>query len=97
MTQHLPIYASHSEELIAYALVDDDDYTHLAAYRWVMPGTPEALSSIYRARCVWERAAHELPSLVLSQEIVPHSGHISFHNGNRLDYRKANLVTWHDR
>jgi hypothetical protein len=97
MTQHLPIYASHSEEIIAYALVDNDDYTHLAAYRWVMPGTPEAPGSIYRTRCVWKRAAHELPSLVLSQEIVPHSGHISFHNGDRLDYRKANLVTSHER
>ena len=37
MTQRLPIYAGHSEEIIAYALVDDDDYVHLAAYRWVMP------------------------------------------------------------
>jgi hypothetical protein len=97
MTQRLPIYAGRSEEIIAYALVDDDDYAHLAAYRWVMPGTPEAPGSIYRARHVWERAAHEPPALALSQEIVPHSGHITFHNGDRLDYRKANLVTSHER
>ena len=97
MAQRLPIYASRSEEIIAYARVDDDDYAHLAAYRWVMPGTLESPGSIYRARCVWERAAHEPPALVLSQEIVPHSGHVTFHNGDRLDYRKANLVTSHDR
>jgi hypothetical protein len=97
MTQRLPIYASRSEEIIAYAWVDDDDYAHLAAYRWVMPGTPEAPGSIYRARHVWERAAHEPPALALSQEIVPHSGHVTFHNGDRLDYRKANLVTSHER
>jgi hypothetical protein len=97
MVQHLPIYASRSEEIIAYALVDDDDYAHLAAYRWVMQGTPEAPGSIYRARCVWERAVHEPSALVLSQEIVPHSGHVTFHNGDRLDYRKANLVTSYDR
>jgi hypothetical protein len=36
-------------------------------------------------------------AIVLSQEIVPHSGHVTFHNGDRLDYRKANLVTSHDR
>jgi hypothetical protein len=46
---------------------------------------------------VWERAAHEPPALVLSQEIIPHSGHVTFHNGDRLDYRKANLVTSHER
>lgn len=33
MAQRLPIYASRSEEIIAYARVDDDDYAHLAAYR----------------------------------------------------------------
>jgi hypothetical protein len=74
-----------------------DGSTHLAAYRWIMQGTPEAPGSIYRARCVWERAAHEHPALVLSQEIVPHSGHITFYTGDRLDYRKNNLVTSHDR
>jgi hypothetical protein len=97
MVQRLPIYASRSEEIIAYAWVDDDDYAHLATYRWVMPGTPEAPGSIYRARGVGERAAHEHPALVLSQEIVPHSGHVTFRNGDRLDYRKANLVTSHNR
>ena len=97
MTKRLPIYASRSKEIIAYARVDDDDYAHLAAYRWVMQGTPEVPGSIYRARCVWERATHEYPALVLSQEIVPHTSHITFYNGDRLDYRKANLVTSHER
>ncbi len=97
MTQRLPIYAGRSKEIIAYARVDDDDYAHLATYRWVMQGTPEAPGPIYRSRCVGERAVQEHPALALSQEIVPHSGHITFHNGDRLDYRKANLVTSHKR
>jgi hypothetical protein len=41
MTKRLPIYASRGEEIIVYVLVDDDDNAHLAAYSWVMQGTPE--------------------------------------------------------
>jgi hypothetical protein len=32
MTNRLPIYASRSGEIIAYVLVDDDNYMHLALY-----------------------------------------------------------------
>ena len=97
MAQHIPIYAARSQQVIAYALVDDDDYERVAAHRWLMQGEPSAPGYIYRYRRRCEREAHENHVMGLAQELRQCPDRITFANGDRLDYRKANLVSRSER
>lgn len=97
MAKHLPIYASRSQQVIAYALVDDDDYERVAAYRWLMQGEPSAPGFVYRYRSRSEREAHERQDVSLAQALLCHQGRITFRNGDHLDYRRANLISRDER
>jgi hypothetical protein len=97
MSQSIPIYAAHSQRVIAYAQVDADDYGRVAGRRWVMQGEPGAPSFVYRYRNRREREAHERQTIGLAQDLLGHLGRITLRNGDRLDYRRANLVSLGER
>ena len=97
MPSSVAIYRARSQEIAAYVLVDEEDYARLSAYRWVLQGTPEAPDHIYRYRTPQEREGQERSTTLLTQDVLPHPGYIAFRNGNRLDYRKANLVSPQER
>ena len=93
MATSIPIYAAHSQQVIAYAQVDADDYERVAGHRWVMQGEPDAPSFVYRYRNRREREARERQAIGLAQELLGQAGRITLRNGDRLDYRRVNLVS----
>jgi hypothetical protein len=97
MASLIPVYAPHSDEVIAHALVDAADHDSLAASRWVMQGAPDAPRYIQRYRSRRERAADEPHTIGLAQQLLGCQGRITFRNGNPLDFRRANLVRPQDR
>lgn len=97
MAKSIPIYASRSQEVAAYVLVDDADYERVAAHRWLMQGEPSAPGYVYRYRPRCEREAHENHVMGLAEELLRRPDRITFANGDRLDYRRANLVSRGER
>ena len=92
MVQHLPIHATRSGEVIAYALIDDEDYPRVSSFRWVMQGPPEDPHYVYRYRRRRERKTHERQKIGLAQQLLQPADWITFRNGNPLDFRRANLL-----
>lgn len=95
LPRHLPLAASRGPEVVAYALVDAEAYGRLAGYCWRLQGTPAAPGFVYRYRPHGEREPHERKYHSLAQEMLGHGqgGLITFRNGDRLDFRRANLLT----
>jgi hypothetical protein len=95
LPRHLPLAASRSPEVVAYALVDAEAYGRLAGYCWRLQGTPTAPGFVSRYQPRRTGAPHERTYHSLAQEILGQvqRGRITFRNGNRLDFRRANLLT----
>ena len=77
MATSIPIYAAHSQRVIAYARIDADDYERVAGHRWVMQGQPDAPTFVYRYRNRREREAHERQTIGLAQDLLGHPGRIT--------------------
>lgn len=97
MVQRLPIHATHTDAVIAYALIDDDDYPRVSPFRWVMQGAPQASHYVYRYRRRLEREAHAGQKIGLAQQLLPQADWITFRNGNPLDFRRTNLLDRQER
>ena len=97
MVQCLPIHATGSGEVIASALIDDQDYPCVAPFRWVMQGSPDAPHYVYRYCRRQEREAHEHQKIGLAQQLLPQAGWFTFRSGNPLDFRRANLLSRQQR
>jgi hypothetical protein len=95
--QHLPIHATGSGEVIAFALIDDPDYPRVSPFRWVMQGAPQAPHYVYRYRRRLEREAHTGQKIGLAQQLLPQADWITFRNGDPLDFRRANLLGRQER
>ena len=70
MTQHIPIYASHSHDIIAHALVDDDDHERVAGHHWVMQGDTDSPRYVYRYRSCRERKGDEPTTIGLAPDCL---------------------------
>ncbi|MGE3537789.1 MAG: hypothetical protein AB7N91_10180 [Candidatus Tectimicrobiota bacterium] len=93
MPQQLPIYGGRPSQVIAVALVDEEDYPRVAGYRWWMQGTPEAPRYVYRRLTAAEQQAGAGRDRSLAQELSPQPGRITFRNGDPLDCRQTNLMS----
>jgi hypothetical protein len=92
MATQVPIAAARSQAIAAYALVDDEDYVRVTRFRWLLQGTSDAPRYVYRNLSATERQRVGRRDRGLGQEIRGQSGRLTFRNGNRLDFRKANLI-----
>lgn len=97
MATQVAIYVARSQQITAHALVDDEDYARVAGYRWLMQGTPDAPRYVYRNLSPTERRATGRRDRGLGHEVLRQPDRLTFRNGNRLDFRKANLMSRDER
>ena len=81
----IPIY--RDDEVVAYAIVDEDDFGHLNQWRWSLSGKGYARRKDTILGIEITRYMHRIVA-----DIPDDSGLLGDHiNGNRLDNRRANL------